>query len=153
MYYGTSATGTLAGYTVTANTAFRITASAGQVIYYYYTYSVPEGGEKNTMNNRNSFTVGNCSSLKSEEETAIAEADVNSFVAFPVPMTDELNLKFTENQFTEVSITDISGKIVLKQIISSNTSSLVIVVSQLKKGAYLLTLQGLGNKTGKLIIK
>ena len=31
-------------------------------MYFYYTYSVPEGGERNTSDNRHSVVVGSCDS-------------------------------------------------------------------------------------------
>lgn len=60
LYYGTSPTGVYPGYITSPNVPYRITASSGQTVYFYYTYSVPEGGEHNTSANRHSVTVGDC---------------------------------------------------------------------------------------------
>lgn len=62
LYYGTSPSGVYPGYRTAPNTPFRITASQGQTIYFYYTYSVPQGGERNTSAERHSMVVGRCSS-------------------------------------------------------------------------------------------
>lgn len=61
LYWGTAAGGTYPGYVVLPNTPKQITAEAGQTVYFYYTYSVPEGGEHNTSANRHSVVVGQCS--------------------------------------------------------------------------------------------
>ncbi|MEN6306190.1 MAG: Ig-like domain-containing protein [Anaerohalosphaeraceae bacterium] len=61
LYYGTNPTGVYPGYITSPNTPYQISAPQGQTIYFYYTYSVPQGGEHNTSNDRHSVTVGNCS--------------------------------------------------------------------------------------------
>jgi beta-glucanase (GH16 family) len=63
LYYGTNAAGVYPGYVTSPNTPFRITAGEGQTVYFYYTYSVPEGGEHNTSNARHSVIVGDCAVL------------------------------------------------------------------------------------------
>ena len=60
LYYGTTPGGVYGGHITTPNTPFAITAGEGQTIYFYYTYSVPEGGERNTANDRHSVVVGSC---------------------------------------------------------------------------------------------
>ena len=60
LYYGTSPAGVYPGVIVSPNVPRQITAAQGQTIYFYYTYSVPSGGERNTSNNRHSIVVGNC---------------------------------------------------------------------------------------------
>ncbi|MCB2408848.1 glycosyl hydrolase [Hymenobacter lucidus] len=62
LYYGTAATGPYPGYVVQANTPFTLNAAAGQTVYFYYTYSVPEGGERNTSQTPHSAVVGSCGS-------------------------------------------------------------------------------------------
>jgi len=65
LYYSTSASGPFPGYGVTPNVAKGITAAEGSTIYFYYTYSYPGQGEKNTANNLLSFMVGNCQAAPS----------------------------------------------------------------------------------------
>jgi hypothetical protein len=153
LYYGTSATGTLPGYNVTPNTAFRITAAAGTVVYFYYTYSTPTG-EKSTINNRNSFTVGNCvNTVKSAEiATAVESLNEEDFIAYPVPMEDVLNLKVNNTEYETATITDISGKLVKRKIILTN-EDIQLDVSELKKGVYFLNVQGAGKSVTKKLIK
>lgn len=63
LYYGTNPAAVMPGYITSPNTPFQITASADTTIYFYYTYSVPEGGEHTTLNNKHNFQVGNCESI------------------------------------------------------------------------------------------
>ncbi len=60
-YYSTSANGPFPGRGVTANTPFQVTASRGQTIYFYFTYST-SAGEANTANAKHSFVIGGCGS-------------------------------------------------------------------------------------------
>lgn len=62
LYYNTSPYGVFPGYTVSPNTPKQITAAAGQTIYFYYTYSLPEGGQATTVNSKHNITVGACGS-------------------------------------------------------------------------------------------
>lgn len=61
-YYSTSASGQFSGQNVTPNVPKTITAAEGSTIYFYYTYSYPGQGEKNTANSLLSYVVGSCSS-------------------------------------------------------------------------------------------
>jgi beta-glucanase (GH16 family) len=76
LYYSTSPTGVYPGYMVTPNVPYQITASAGQTIYFYYTYSFPGQGEHSTVNNKHSFVVGSCVSA------GPADLNGNGFVNF-----------------------------------------------------------------------
>ncbi len=58
LYYSTDPNAIFAGYTVQPNTAFQINANSGETVYFYYTYSLPTGGENNTLNNKMDFVVG-----------------------------------------------------------------------------------------------
>ncbi|AZQ64061.1 carbohydrate-binding protein [Flammeovirga pectinis] len=48
------------GHNVTPNEPFQLTAAEGSTITFYYTYSHPEGGERNTIEDIKSFEVGSC---------------------------------------------------------------------------------------------
>jgi beta-glucanase (GH16 family) len=76
LYYNTSQYGVFPGYTVTPNTPKQITAAAGQTIYFYYTYSLPEGGQASTVASKHNFTVGQCGSAFP------ADLDGSEFVDF-----------------------------------------------------------------------
>jgi uncharacterized protein YjdB len=158
LYYSTSATGTFPGYAVTANTPFRITAAAGQSIYFYYTYSLPTGGENNTSANKNSFTVGNCSTLKSEEINSLDIVTSKEFVVYPNPSEGEIvniGLKGFEEGTAKVQILNMAGLVVkeLQVAISSSATTVAVNISELSNGAYIILLQsGSDVKQSKLLI-
>ena len=58
-YYGTGG-GPWPGYPISANTPFKLNAADGQTIGFYFTYSVPEGGERNTIGENMAYTIGTC---------------------------------------------------------------------------------------------
>jgi uncharacterized protein YjdB len=144
LYYSTSATGTYPGYIVTPNVPYQISASSGQTVYFYYTYSLPSGIENNTAANKNSFAVGSCSTtLKSAGDFDIfSEEAENQIEVYPVPMKDILNLNLNNSNFNRVLIVDVTGKVIVGQKIADNTASLTLDVSKLKNGIYMLRLEG-----------
>jgi endoglucanase Acf2/uncharacterized protein YjdB len=139
LYYGTSATGVLGGHSVTPNVAHQITAANGELIYFYYTYSLATGGENNTSANRNSFTVGTCSSLKSAGDASLTGHKQNSIV-YPNPVSDELNLRFEENIYTSIQLRDITGKLVYATDLTGTQHA--INMSGFDSGVYVLVLSG-----------
>ncbi len=153
LYYSTTASGTYPGYTVTANSAYRINAAAGTTVYFYYTYSVPEGGERNTVTTKNSFTVGNCGTLKDGMLDVQEEVNAEAMEAYPVPMTDELTVRFAADTYQTLMLTDIAGKIIRMEPITPNSENLKVNVSDLKKGAYILNLVGEGKRESKIVVK
>ncbi|MGL1887477.1 MAG: glycosyl hydrolase [Reichenbachiella sp.] len=60
LYYGTNANGGFAGQNATPNAPYHLSASEGSTIYFYYTYSHPEGGERNTSQDLDSYVIGSC---------------------------------------------------------------------------------------------
>jgi hypothetical protein len=58
-YYGVGG-GPYPGYILTPNTPFPLNAAEGETIGFYFTYSVPEGGERNTIAENTTYTIGTC---------------------------------------------------------------------------------------------
>ena len=77
LYYGTTPGGVYPGVFVKPNKPFRINAAQDQTIYFYYTYSVPEGGEHSTSSNRHSVTVGQCGGAVSGDITGDGQVDLD----------------------------------------------------------------------------
>ena len=137
LYYGTDPNGPYPGYGVSPNTPFQLNAGSGQTIYFYYTYSVPEGGERNSAANKHSFTVGNCST---GSRMAFANKEViesTEMLLYPNPAQNEVHLSF-EKPFNSLELLDITGKSLLTKSIKSNQVDLDI--SFLKSGHYLIRL-------------
>jgi hypothetical protein len=59
LYYATSAGGPFPGYNVKPNVPYRISASEGSIIYFYYTYSF-NGMERNTSAAMHTYETGSC---------------------------------------------------------------------------------------------
>jgi hypothetical protein len=76
-----------AGYNVTPNEPHQISATSGDVVSFYYTYSVPEGGERNTSTNPHSVIVGSCGS-----SNMFPEVDAGNDVSIVLPATSSATL-------------------------------------------------------------
>jgi hypothetical protein len=113
LYYNTSASGQFAGINVSPNVPKAITAAEGSTIYFYYTYSYPGQGEKNTANNLLSYVVGSCSSGPSlqmaNQEFSIAEHSLagTSIGTVDVTYTGSGTLSFEITDGSENSIFNI----------------------------------------------
>lgn len=149
LYYGTSPTGTYPGYLVAANTPYQISAAAGQTIYYYYTYSVPEGGERNSSASRHSFTVGDCGGSARVTQvlgTAQAPAEVS---IYPNPASNQVTIQ-PMGSYTSMRIVDMNGRVIRTAAIQGAEVSMS--VEALAKGTYIIVLSGPdGTITRKLI--
>lgn len=94
LYYGTSISGPLPGYIVTPNVPFQITASQGDVIYFYYTYSYPGQGQHDNSANKDSYTIGSCSNV-----TGLSQLDNEmEFKYYPNPVNDILTIELPEGR-------------------------------------------------------
>ncbi|MEQ8469797.1 MAG: DUF5010 C-terminal domain-containing protein [Marinoscillum sp.] len=138
LYYGTSPSGPYPGYGVTPNTPFQINASNGQTVYFYYTYSVPEGGERNSAASPHSFVVGNCGGSSRFGENEVSENA--PFMMYPNPVTSELSVQF-DQPYKQIELIDITGKS-LQVIDIAGKENLTLDVDQLKTGHYLIKLIG-----------
>jgi endoglucanase Acf2 len=158
LYYGSSATDALPGYAVSANQPFSITAKQGQTIYFYYTYNVPEGGERNTSSSRHSFTVGNCgaSARMSNQDSFAKESSFNGaqdqadFTLYPNPVQHDLHIPAAQAlKGARINILDASGRSVYQGSISSEK----LDVSALNPGVYSISIQQGNLRIHKRFIK
>lgn len=144
LFYSTSPDGSYPGYLVTANTPYQINASAGQTIYYYYTYSLPEGGENNTLNNKKSFVVGQCGGSSSarmgSEQSNDKSVAFTQLVLFPNPAHDKLSITGLPEEVTEIRVFDATGRnqIMLKP---ENQRELSLDISHLMHGLHFVKIQ------------
>ncbi|MDH7446759.1 carbohydrate-binding protein [Aquimarina sp. 2201CG14-23] len=151
LYYGTSNTGPYPGYIVNPNIPFEINANSDDRIYFYYTYSLPSGGENNTANAKHDFLVGSCNQNRSLELTDIGS---NVFV-YPNPMLTWTEIVLpTNHQYFRYRILDVSGKVILDRPVSVKEQKLKLDVSQNQSGLYFLKLYGkTDTKSFKLLKK
>jgi endoglucanase Acf2 len=59
LYYGSTASGPYPGINVLPNVPYKISATEGSTVYFYYTYSYP-GGERNTSAAMHTYEIGSC---------------------------------------------------------------------------------------------
>ncbi|MEM8889088.1 MAG: Ig-like domain-containing protein, partial [Bacteroidota bacterium] len=102
LYYGTDPNA-LPGYGVTPNVPFRLNASEGSLIYFYYTYSFPGAVEKNNAANKDSYLVGSCRAVSARD---FEQIDLNYY---PNPVDNVLHVELPEGE-NEIIIYDLSGR-------------------------------------------
>ncbi|NMM47720.1 carbohydrate-binding protein [Marinigracilibium pacificum] len=153
LYYGIDPNGTYPGYGVTPNEPFQINASQGQVIYFYYTYSVPEGGERNSSGSRHSFVVGSCGwnlRMVNKESNNIS-LSVDEFQVFPNPVENRLNISLKNDQFNSIEILDSSGRVIRE--LTTDHKKVELDLSGLPQGIYILKIHGEGTPIVRKIFK
>jgi hypothetical protein len=130
LYYGLNA-GSLPGYNVSPNVPFRITAAKGAQVYFYYTYSYPGAGERNTGANKNTYKVGSCKPF------AIGLGSSNNLQQlhyYPNPVEQTLNIELPIGS-TQIKVFDLSGK--LMDIIETKETLLRFDMRDFGSGIYL----------------
>jgi endoglucanase Acf2 len=143
LYYGTNP-GALPGYPVTPNVPYQISASEGELIYFYYTYSYPGQGEHNNSANKDSYVVGSCKVLSIDP----LEEDMQ-VKYYPNPVTDILNMEFPVGK-NDVNIYDYTGKVIAN--FASANKYLSYDMSKFESGLYLFkVVNGTGSKVFKVI--
>ena len=130
LYYGTDP-GNMPGYGVTPNVPFQINASEGETVYFYYTYSFPNFGERNNSANKDSYIVGTC--VASNTKRQIEKLEVNYY---PNPVTDILNIELPNGQ-NDIYVHDLTGKLLSVQSVSN--SLFQYDMSNFAQGMYLIT--------------
>lgn len=132
LYYGGNA-GNMPGYLVKPNQPFRINAVAGSSIFYYYTYTF-SGLEKNTADNKGTFTIGLC---KPEPSSGLETSLLKDLVSvYPNPVSLMLNVNFIGEG--AVQVFSISGVAVTPQAIGN--SAVQLDVQNLAAGYYVVRL-------------
>ena len=151
IYYSTDPDATFAGEFTSPNTAYSLNASAGETVYVYYTYSVSTGGEHTTYGSPNSFTVGDCSSLKAAGNASITGVKNIPTKVFPNPVSKQLNIDFNRGKYNQIQLLDISGQLVYSGTLSGSTHKMTI--ENLDNGVYILILSGVSSTEALRIIK
>ncbi|TSE06004.1 family 16 glycosylhydrolase [Aquimarina algiphila] len=141
LYYSTSETGPYPGYIVTPNVPFQINANQGEQIYFYYTYSLPTGGENNTATAKHNFTVGNCNTSRL---TNFGGDNLESeILVFPNPVLNTMQIKLSHtHDYYQMRIFDMQGKTIVDQPISIKDLSINLDMSSYETGLYFLKFYG-----------
>jgi hypothetical protein len=132
LYYSKNATGPFNGYNVAPNVPHQISATLGEKIYFYYTYSLAVGGENTTLNKLHTLTIGGCNSLNISNN-----AFADKIVVYPNP-TNGQNLKILGKiENTEILIYSLIGGLVKSKVIKDKNEPSINTID-LPKGLYLL---------------
>lgn len=110
LYYGVG-NGPYPGHLMTPGQAFQISANNGNIINFYFTYSHPNGGERNSSATPHTFTVGSCGG--SNQKTAFAETDgaISGLSLFPNPVSGANQLFVSESiDANSVTVFDAIGQ-------------------------------------------
>lgn len=147
LYYSISPNPPFPGYPVAPNEPYQITAPEGSIVYFYYTYSWPGGGEHNTSANPDQFEVGNCDPSVSVNEISTQQ----TISVWPNPVKSTVNLQFSdkpdrvifydicgfkiddmtpENQFMEYDMSGFDSGVYVIKVLSGVRSKHVKFVKQ-----------------------
>jgi len=78
----------------------------------------------------------------------------NLFSLYPIPVTDELNLKFSFSASGTISVHDLMGRIIMSDSIQNGQRNLILNTSMWKDGIYFISLEWNGKiETQKLIVQ
>lgn len=133
LYYGTNAD-LLPGYPATPNVPFKLNAAKGTNIYFYYTYSHPAGGERNTSQNKDTYEIGSC-----QLPVSAHQKDISQLTYYPNPVTDILHVNFDLGTY-QIMVYNTAGHLIYEENVSSNTSE--IDMSSYAEGMYLVRVKG-----------
>ncbi len=151
LYYGMDPNGGYPGYFAQPEVPFQIQAAEGQKIYFYYTYSLPTGGEDNTSNAKSDFIVGSCNSNRSQ----VFDNTISEILVFPNPISDLAQMVLpAEHEYFRYRIIDISGKVIVDLPINKKEQKVELDMSHKETGLYFLKLYGNSStKSFKLLKK
>ncbi|MCF8381851.1 MAG: carbohydrate-binding protein [Bacteroidales bacterium] len=137
LYYSTNANPPFPGYNVTPNTPYRLSAKEGATVYFYYTYSYPGQGEKNTMSNMDTYVVGSC--LPDPNTGIVTDSKTSALIYYPNPVTDVLNLQLTDSNST-IRVYSMDGKII--DVISAGSDTHQYNMEGYEAGIYFVEVIG-----------
>ncbi|CAM3685467.1 hypothetical protein FSS13T_14170 [Flavobacterium saliperosum S13] len=120
-----------------------------------YTYYVKAKNSAGTLTNANgtqSVTATSCTAKISEDDTAQKEPE---FIVYPNPANEFITVEFTgsASENFELTLTDMTGKSVFHEKISSDKQSKTINISDFASGVYFLKANIKGKQYFRKIIK
>ncbi len=130
---------TVGAHTVKPNVPYRISsANKGDLIYYYYVYSLASGGQHNSQASNDSYVVGSCTPA-----TGINDPNDNiPTEVFPNPSLKTVSVTVPENKYMRAGLYDAKGSVKLQTTIISGQTGFVLNLEPFNKGLYLLLLEG-----------
>ena len=154
LFYGTNPNETFGGHSVKANEPFQISGTEGETIYFYYTYSLPSGGENNSSNDLQNFQVGNCSTTLGLFNFRSTSDFGNLFNLYPNPTNGKDAFISGLNEDVTINIYTLQGQLISSDV-TTNVDTVRINTSNLNSGLYLVSVKNKESefsKTFKLLV-
>ncbi len=144
LYYGTDPSN-MPGHGVTANVPFTINASKGTRIYFYYTYSFPGVVEANNAANKDSYVVGSCKLVSTDEPF-----QEMTLKYYPNPVTNFLNIELPAGE-NEIEMYDLTGRVLATSTISERLFT--YDMTDYPAGIYFITVINDGKRAVLKVVK
>ena len=123
-----------------------LNASLGDTVFFYYTYSLPNGGENNTSSDPQSFIVGDCEVLSSPH---LPNSILANLVIYPNPSNRNGTYLSKINDNIKIQIFNTNG-LLLSSNVSGPNNLYKLKTSYLETGMYLVLVSTLDQKENKL---
>ena len=152
LYYRTDPNSNFTDAGVTPNVPQQISATAGDTVVFYYTYSLAAGGENNTSNTPQSFIVGDCEFVVAVN--SIANSVFRNWTIAPNPSKGKDTFLSGIEEAISIEVYTLSGKLLSSEE-ASNVGTFKINTSELATGLYLVsvkTKKGDYSKSFKLLV-
>lgn len=89
-----------------------------------------------------------------EQTTGITVADADKLILYPNPANDIITVQYSNANYTEAEVYDLTGRVLIQQKIASLYGSVTLQVGDLAQGAYLVVMKDQqGNMASKIFIK
>ncbi|VXA96620.1 conserved hypothetical protein [Flavobacterium sp. 9AF] len=157
LYYNTVLNATYPGYLAQANVPYKINATAGQTVYFYYTYNLSTGGENNTANSKMNFIMGSCNGVTSRGIENTFDNKINTdnlFAIYPNPVDENVVFKIeSQDMFDTLQIVNSKGQVLFEKKFEGS-NEIQFNASQLTSGIYWVQISGkYGVKVNKMVKK
>lgn len=134
LYYTTNPNNVYPGYIIEPNVPAVLNVSEGEEVYFYFTYSHPAGGERNTADRIASFTAGSCSVTAGLFNPMDKTTDIN---VWPNPFSNELFVAVSGTKRADnIRIFSLSGQLMFEQ--SATDSQIKMELGVLPAGTYVM---------------
>lgn len=146
LYYKKSINGNYSVASPSPNLPEPLNASLGDTVFFYCTYSLPNGGENNTSGDPQSFIVGDCEVLSSPH---LPNSILANLVIYPNPSNRNGTYLSKINDNIKIQIFNTNG-LLLSSNVSGPNNLYKLKTSHLETGMYLVLVSTLDQKKNKL---
>ena len=136
---------------ITPNTPHAYAASIQATVYFYFTYSHPQGGERNSLANRAVAVLLNCATIPTQAHDGVKSP--TEVVVYPMPVGDVIHLEAKgDDDFRMIRLLGMDGRVIIQApYIRGEVNK--IDVSAINPGMYIIELRGITNVIQSKVIK